>query len=294
MARSHTVNAPCGLAFDLEGDVIGKGGGIHGYDFKFKIDTKSGACVSTMCNHAGRGDFDRYLSTTFLALSMLNPNISLPQIAKKPASHAEVSELPIIECQQHFKGVSGFLAFPSARPLTRINFNGTTLPVKQLPPASEDVVERYIILGDSAFQGKELIIYEQNNHLYPCFSEGMEVWSFGEIKRRDYPVVSPNELSKKFASASGDYIDKTPGGPQPHQIRIDPDKGLTIGFPKDSPSKCLITALADNEISFIGCLGDGPQCVSFKLTKEKASDVWSLTILNIETDEPIIQLSRRI
>jgi len=290
MMRPQTVNAPCGLAFDLEGDVIGKGGGIHGYDFKFKVDTKSGCCVSMMCNHAGQGDFGRYLEITSNALLELNPRISLPQASKKSPMYMEITELPIEECSQQFKGFSGCLAFPKQRPLTRINFNGTTLPVKGLPHnTSQGLTECYLIVGDSPFHGKELQIYQQNHHLYACLSDGLEVWSFGQITGTEFPVVTPREIVEQLASASGDYIDTILGGPPPHQIRVDSDNGLTLSFPDSPPSKCLITARSDKEVSFVACLGGGPQCFSFKLIKNETLD-WKLIILNVETEDPICQL----
>jgi len=294
MIRPQAINATCGLAFDIEGDVVGKGGGIHGYDFQFKIDAKSGSCVSMMCNHAGQGDFGRYLQTTETALHELNPKISLPKTEKAPPTPKKVEELPIEECSQQFKGFSGILALPAGRPLSRINFNGTTLPVRKLPDKEiEGLTERYLIEGDSPFQGKELQIYQRNHHLYPCLSEGMEVWSFGEIGGTEFPVISPGDLSKQLKGAAGDYIDTTPGGPPPHQIRVDSERGLTLGFPGQPPSKCLITARSDNEVSFTACIGGGPQCYSYKLIKDEKAKSWNLVMLNAETESVITQLSRK-
>ncbi|MCX6989734.1 MAG: serine hydrolase [Chlamydiae bacterium] len=290
MIRPQAVNASCGLAFDLEGDVVGKGGGIHGYDFKFKVDTKSGCCVSMMCNHAGQGDFRRYLEISSDALHGLNPRISLTEAAKNSLVDMQATELPIEECSQQFKGFSGCLAFPAERPLTRINFNGTTLPVQRLPcTPSRGLTERYLIVGDSPFQGKELQIYQENHHVYACMSEGLEVWSFGQITKTTFPVVTPSEIIEQLASASGDYIDTSIGGPPPYQIRVDYDKGLTLSFPGSPPSKCLITARSDKEVSFVACLGGEPQCYSFKLIRDDTLG-WKLIILHAETETPICKL----
>lgn len=286
MVTSQAINAPCGLALDLEGDVVGKGGGIYSYDFKFKVDTTTGNCISMMCNYAGQGDFDHYLTITTEVLKALNPHISLP-ISRKPAPQPmSVEELTIQECTRQFKGFSGILAFPSTLPLTRINFNGSTLPVKQLPSKGTDLIDRYIITGDSPFHGKELCIYQKNQHLYPCFVDGMEVWSFAEIQEEPFPLISPLTLSTMFGKAAGDYIDSTPGGPPLHQVRIDPEHGLTLALPEMQPSKCLITDLSETEISFRACLGDGPQCLSFTLMKLNNSEEWCLIVKNGETGDP--------
>ncbi len=304
MISSHAVNASCGLAFELKGDVIGKGGGIHGYDFKFEIDTKSGSCVSMMCNYARDENFTRYLETTSIALRELNPSVSFSNESKKPlkqevnelSKQVEVNELSIMDCSQQFKGFSGFLAFPIERPLTQINFNGTTLPLEKLADidTNSGVVEGYLIVGDSPFEGKELLIYKQNGHLYPCFSEGMEVWSFGEIPEIKFPVINSLDIFEKFKGASGNYIDTNPGGPPPYQVRVDSESGLALSFPGASPSKCLITSWSDNEISFFACIGGNrPQGDSFKLIRaigEDASNNWELRVFNAETNTLISEL----
>lgn len=286
MMAPQAINAPCGLAFDLEGDVIGKGGGIFGYDFKFKVDSKTGNCISTMCNHAGQGKFDRYLATSTEVLTSLNPRISLPSSSKPEPNSIVIEDLTIAECPRQFKGFSGILAFPDESPLTRVNFNGSTLPVKQLPVEGTSMLDRYVVTGDSPFQGKELHLYQKNKHLYPCLSDGMEVWSFGEIKNKGFPVISAEAIHKQFSEATGDYIDTTPGGPPPHKIRIDPKSGISLSLPDMAPSKCLITSFSDTKINFRTCIGGGPQPFSFELTKLKGEEDWRLLVLNGETGEP--------
>lgn len=292
MMQPQTINGHCGFAFDLEEDAVGKGGGIRGYDFKFKVDTKSGCCVSTMCNHAGKGKFREYLGITSYALRIMNPGIQIPQSSNTSlVSNMEVNELPIEACSERFKGFAGLLAFPKTRPLESINFNGTTLPLKEqkLPDQEKGLIESYLIIGNSPFQGTELLIYERNEHLYPCLSKGLEVWSFGQTIAAKFPIVTAEEIVQKFKSASGDYIDTLTGGPPPRQIRVDPEMGLTLNFLGSSPAKCLITALSDNEVSFVACLNGAPQACSYKLVKKDMSD-WSLVILNAETEDVITNL----
>lgn len=286
MITPQSINAPCGLAFDLENDVIGKGGGVFGYDFKFKVDSKTGNCISMMCNHAGQGKFDRYLAMSTEVLTTLNPQVSLLSSSKPKPKSIVIEDLTIAECPRQFKGFSGILAFPDEYPLTRVNFNGTTLPVKQLSVKGTNLFDRYVVIGDSPFQGKELHLFQKNEHLYPCFSEGMEVWSFGEINNENFPVISAEAIHKQFNQAEGDYIDTAPGGPPPHEIRIDSKNGILLSFPDMEPSKCLITSFSDTEINFRTCIGDGPQPFSFKLIKSIGKEDWRLLVLNGETGEP--------
>ena len=286
MMTPQAINAPCGLAFDLENDVIGKGGGVFGYDFKFKVDSKTGNCISMMCNHAGQGKFDRYLAMSTEVLTTLNPKVSLPSSSKPKPKSIVIEDLTIAECPRQFKGFSGILAFPDEHPLTRVNFNGTTLPVKQLSVKGTNLFDRYVVIGDSPFQGKELQLFQKNEHLYPCFSEGMEVWSFGEINNENFPVISAEAIHKQFNQAAGDYIDTTPGGPPPHTIRVDSKNGISLSFPDMAPSKCLITSFSDTEINFRTCIGGGPQPFSFKLIKSIGEEDWRLLVLNGETGEP--------
>lgn len=147
-----------------------------------------------------------------------------------------------------------------------------------------------MIVGNSPFQGMKLLIFQSNQHLYPCLSdEGLEVWSFGQNISTEFPIVTSKEIFEKYAGASGNYIDPTIGGPPPRQIRGDPDNGITLSFPGDSaPAKCLITAWSANEVSFVSCLGGGPQDYSYKLIKNMSN--WDLVILHAETDDPIIHL----
>ena len=148
------------------------------------------------------------------------------------------------------------------------------------------MLDRYVVIGDSPFQGKELHLYQKNEHLYPCFSDGMEVWSFGEINSEDFPVISAEAIHKQFSKATGDYIDTTPGGPPLHKISIDPKSGITLSLPDMAPSKCLITSISETKISFRTCIGGGPQPFSFELTKLKGEEDWRLLVLNGETGEP--------
>jgi len=287
MTTAQAINASCGYAFELENDVIGKGGGIFGYDFKFKVDSKKGNCISMMCNYAGQGKFDRYLAISTGVLTKLNPKISLPSLSKPEPKSIVIEDLTIAECPRRFKGFSGILAFPGEFPLTRVNFNGTTLPVNRLSIEGTNLFDRYVVVGDSPFQGKELHLFQRNNHLYPCFSDGMEVWSFGEIKNEDFPVVSAEDIHEKFNQAAGDFIDTTPGGPpHPFKISIDSKNGISLSYPNMVPSKCLITSFLDTEIHFRACIGGGPQPYSYKLIKSKVDEDWSLLVLNGESGEP--------
>ncbi len=290
MISSHAINAPCGLAVVLEGDVVGKGGGVYGYDFKFKVNAKSGSSVSMMCNHAGKGDFNRYLETASTLLRALNPEISLPSPSKPPPKAEEVTNLSINECPIQFKGFSGSLAFPNLdkQPLTRINFNGTTLPVEQLSIEGTSLADRYLITGDSPFQGMELQIFKRKQHMYACFSNGLdEVWSFAKIEGAKFSEISTEEIVKRWAGAAGEYKDTGPEGPDLYMVGVDSERGLTLSHSDIPPSKCLVTAASGTEISFTVSLGGGPQPISYKLDKKKHSDGWILTVLNGETKDPI-------
>ncbi|MBA3604203.1 MAG: hypothetical protein H0W50_11340 [Parachlamydiaceae bacterium] len=222
----------------------------------------------------------------------LNPKVNLQQSTNEApiVSIENSNELLIEQCSQQFKGFSGLLAFPKQRPLTQINFNGTTLQVIPVNTKNE-IMESYVIVGDSPFQKLKLQIYQQNEHSYCCIDDGAsEVWSFGKIKEVDFPTVTSSELLKKFKASLGDYIDTSLGGPPPRQIGIDKD-GMTISFPNTTPSHCLITAVSDSEVKFLACLDGGPQCYSYKLVKELAE--WKLMILNGETEDLIFNLSKR-
>lgn len=299
----------------------------------------SGNCISMMCNHAGQGNFGRYLETTETVLRALNPSVSIPSTTKpvdeltvkiaKAEKHIErlkrqrdsakrgktgrakrasltgqieaheqrlarlrkleeVTELPISACPLQYKGFSGCLALPEKRPLARINFNGTTLPVKALPVGETRLTERYVITGGSPFQGMELQIFEQNEHEYICLSNGVEeVWSFGKIEGTAFPTISNEEFVELLAGASGNYDDKTPVGPDRYQVSVDAKSGLTFSHSGMPLSKCLVTAISETGVSFSVCLGGGPQCISYRL--QKGSDGWELIVLNGETENGTLQ-----
>jgi CubicO group peptidase (beta-lactamase class C family) len=283
MMKTQAENAPCGLALDLQGDMVGKGGGIYGYDFKFYLDRKSGNAVSTLCNHAGVGDFARFLAVSVDSLKALNPAMHLPEYNKAKALERACEPLSIDQCDQFYKGFSGIVAFEDESPLTRMNFNGTTLPLE----AMEGDEERYLIAGNSPFSGKELHMVESNGRRYPCFVDGMEVWSFGLIEKPDFPTVDPALLAKMV----GDYLDSGPGGAPPHQIRFSEKEGMTLSFPGQPESPCLITSHEDDALCFRACIGGGPQVFSFKLSKTDQGNGWKLQLLNGETDIPVRDFS---
>ncbi len=260
MKTNQTINANIGLGVEIEDNVIGKGGNINGYDFKFKVNLANGTAVSTMCNREYAG----YKETVPAALQELDPSIQSPPTTSPKAVSFE--DLKPNEIATVYKGFSGYLGLPDEEPLTRMSYNGTTLPLEKRG-------DNYLVVGDSEFQGRELRFHGS----YPCLAipGTNEVWSFAKVEQK---ITSASNLQE----AAGVYHNPKANGPPTFHVAVTADGELELFYPVKPHRKCLVIAANEKVVDFAAWTEDGPQPVSFRLIR---SDPWQLQVLNGETND---------
>lgn len=271
LATHRGISGQAGLGIDLEGSVIGKGGGIASYDFKLKVDRSTKSCITSLCNFCDNPLFGEYIKRVEEVPERMNPNLSekkqeqqrfdslgidRPKLKDPPAAKAKEipAEIPPFGQFQHFyKGPRGYIAISEAGAgkEVKINWNG------QLLNTERKSKNRFLILGDKYHAGKEVrfIKGKKSGQSYVVIEKGLESTPFREIGRNDKEWPEIGEIIKVgqdknfelFKDAEGTYSTTKPGGPPAIEIKLNNDfKGFSLTFGKDSPVPVVITKISED------------------------------------------------
>jgi|GEM_PF-2113171 len=284
LTQVRGINGKTALAFDIEGSVIGKGGGISTYDFKFKLDTTNGNAMVSMCNFKGdEKAMDGFVTKAIHSLQDLNPklqsNQSFETSVKIDSMHLE-NELNLLKmenCDEFFVGKQGYAGIKHTDFGIIINWNGV-----KLPAIGEG--DHFVIFGGGPHDGKEVLLKfgKTHNTPYLFIEKGIESPGFSQISTIPiYELNFPNDV----VGIAGIYKSPHPDGPKP--ISITTKDELLFAFGDNDPIAGLVTnVLKDNdEISEIWVMTTAEEVPDkiYKLIKNEND--WSLGIAFFENPE---------
>lgn len=217
LAKVRGINGKTGLAMDVDGTVIGKGGGISTYDFKFKLDTSTGNAMVSMCNFKGaEKNFNTFVTKAAHSLEDLNPAL---KVSSDPDESREIdtaylemlsSQADMEKCDEFFIGKQGYVGLKRTDFGIIVNWNGVRLPAKT-------TVKGFVIFGNGLHDGKEILFKEgrgAGKTPYLFIEKGID--SVGFTKTSKEKVIIPQHLDfpKDISGVDGIYQSPHPDGPK--------------------------------------------------------------------------------
>lgn len=287
LAQVRGINGKTGLALDVEGSVIGKGGGISTYDFKFKFDTSTRNCVVSMCNFTGAEEVNGFISRVVRTMKDLNPRLSeeesLEELTEIDDLQAQLSKADMDNCDEFFLGKQGYIGVKRTDFGLIINWNGIKLPARGKG-------NRFVIFGEGPHAGKEIIFKQglgPKKTPYLFIEQGIDSVGFTQVNKEKVIFPEVLEISKDVLGVDGTYKSPHPDGPKPIKVSI--SKGnLLFAYGKNAPVPGHIANIirdSNGEISEIWAMTtaeDVPDKI-YKFIKGKQG--WSLAIALFENPE---------
>lgn len=277
MARVRGINGITGLALNVEGPFVGKGGSISSYEYSLRIDPAKGSVVARMCNFLDTENYKAFEQQ----VSKLLPGTeeAKADLVKLTPEEVELAAkgFPMEQCDQFFKGDRGIVGvkFTGNEPGVILNWNGETLPVRKIDKGL------YLILGGGFPGGQALHIIEVGTRRYAIIEKGDEANTFKGILKEDMFFPKDMAFLQEAGGASGVYKSVLSGGPPPIKVEVDASKGISLTMGDLSPVPGLVTNIVKsdgNKISEIWVqanLGPFPPDKLFKLVVD-ANGAWSL------------------
>ncbi|MBA2369787.1 MAG: serine hydrolase [Candidatus Protochlamydia sp.] len=289
LAKVRGINGKTGLALD-EGPIVGKGGSISTYDFKFKLDTSTGNAMVSMCNFTGaEKEFNAFISKAIQSLEDLNPKLKandhLKDTFKIDALHLEtqLAHADSNECDEFFTGKQGYVAVKHTDFGIIVNWNGIKLPARGSDKS-------FVVFGGGSHDGKEILFKEgigSKKTPYLFIEKGIN--SVGFMKNSKEEVASPHclDIPKDVTGIDGTYKSPHPDGPKPISVTTTTDE-LRFAYGKNDPVPGYIAKIIRDgkagiiEIWVMTTAEDVPDKM-YKLIKTKND--WSLGIALFENPE---------
>lgn len=291
LTKVRGINGKTGLAMDIEGPVIGKGGGISTYDFKFKLDTSTGNAMVSMCNFTGaEKKFKAFVTKATHSLEDLNPelkvNHNLDESPEIDTGYLEMqlNQADMEKCDEFFIGKQGYVGVKRTDFGIIVNWNGIRLPAKSS-------VNGFVIFGGGQHDGKEVLFKEgrgSSKTPYLFIEKGID--SAGFTKTSKEKVIIPQHLDfpKDVSGVDGIYKSPHPDGPKPINITATTNE-LLFAYGENEPVPGQIAKIIRDdkneeitEIWVMTTAEDVPDKM-YKLIKNKND--WSLAIAFFENPE---------
>jgi hypothetical protein len=277
LATCRGINGKSALGLDVIGSLVGKGGEIETYDFKFKINLDTQTYLISMNNFAKtRPAFDTYISRSVNFIDELDGKKSTNE-AKVATTFPEV--FPFGGGYTHFFiGQTGYVGVEknSSEEKISLNWNGQLLPLEKINENMYKVTsgpyeDREVVFAEGEASGSNYLFIQHMNDV-----KVMESYGFREVNNEAQQqeiqgIKLNNNLSlEKFLEASGDYI--SPLGAPPLALSVDSEKGLTLKVDKGPPVGGIVTNVRNDEnaepaeIWFMGNFSEPPDKI-FKIAK---------------------------
>jgi CubicO group peptidase (beta-lactamase class C family) len=281
-ATRRGINGSTGLAINIDGPLIGKGGSIASYGFNLEMDPLNRNAIISMCNFIDdKKEFDTFQDQVQEVLDRHYPSLKHSKIDDStltPKEAALIAEgYPMQECEQFFKGDRGYVGLKRTveEPGLILNWNGQTLPVRKLAE------NQFLILDKIGYSdgkggypdGQVLQILEgkHSKKTYVFIEKTGETNAFQAISKNDLFFTDNNDFLEEIKGATGIYTSKKENAPT-FKFEVNKANECLLTLDDFNPAKSLITHIEHNngeisEIHLQANCGPFPPDKLFKISR---------------------------
>lgn len=269
------INGKSGLGLDVIGSLVGKGGGIETYDFKFKIDLDTQTYLISMSNFADtKPAFDNYITRVVNFIDELDDKASTNE-AKVATTSPDVA--PLGDQAHFFMGQTGYVGVEknSLGERISVNWNGQLLPLQKIKENVYKVTSglyagHEVVFRDGKASGSDYLFIQHVSDVKVMESYGFK--EINQVQQKEIQDIKSNKniSLEKFLGAGGNYI--SPLGAPPMALSVDSNKGFTLKVDKGAAIGGIVTNVRHDEhgepaeIWFMGNFSEPPDKI-FKIAK---------------------------